>query len=174
MKPVVIYSSKTGNTEKVAMAVQSALPEGTPLVAASDFEGEADYDLIFVGYWVDRGTADGASRAAMAKISGKMVATFSTLGEYPDSQHAKDSVANGISCLGEGCTVLGTFICHGAVSPEVQEWMKQFPEGHPNAATPERLERWEIASTHPDSADLENAAAFAREVIEKAQGLVAS
>jgi flavodoxin len=173
VKPVVIYSSRTGNTKKVAEAVLSGLPEGTPMTAAKDIQQVAEYDVVFMGYWVDKGTADTTAQEAMAKISGKMVAIFSTSGAYPDSQHARDSLANGASCFGEDCIVLGAFICQGAIDPELIEQAKQRPADHSHALSPERIQRWRDASTHPDDTDLENAVAFSREIVEKAEKLTA-
>ena len=172
MKPVVIYSSRTGNTKKVAEAVLSGLPDGTPMIAAEDIRQVAEYDLVFMGYWVDKGTADITAQEAMAKISGKMVAIFSTSGAYPDSRPAKDSLANGASCFGEECTVLGAFICQGAVDPQLIDRAKQRPADHHHALTPERIQRWKDASTHPDGTDLDKAVAFSREVLEKAEDLI--
>ena len=174
MRPVVIYSSRTGNTKKVAEAVLSGLPDGTPMIAAEDIQEVAEYDLIFMGYWVDKGTADITAQQTMAKISGKSVAIFATSGAYPDSRHAKDSLAEGASCFGEDCTVLGAFICQGAVDPQLIERAKERPADHHHALTPERIQRWQDASTHPDNMDLENAKAFSRAILEKVESLTAA
>ena len=45
--------------------------------------------------------------------------------------------------------------------------MKKFPTGHPHAVTPERLARWEAASTHPDENDLKKAEEFFSNLINK-------
>lgn len=173
MKAIVIYSSKTGNTKRVAEAILSALPKGTPLITTRDVQRVADYDLVFMGYWVDKGTADTAAQEAMAKITGKMVAIFSTCGVYPDSQHAKDSLVKGASCFGDHCSVLGTFICQGAIDPKLMEQFKQLPPNHVHAATPERIQRWKDAATHPDDTDLDNAVAFAGDILVKAEKMIA-
>ena len=172
MKPVVIYSSRTGNTKKVAEAVLSGLPKGTPMIPVEDIQQVAEYDLVFMGYWVDKGTADITAQEAMAKISGKMVAIFATSGAYPDSRHAKDSLANGASCFGEDCTVLGAFICQGAVDPQLIERARRRPADHHHALTPERVQRWKDASTHPDDTDLDKARAFSREVLQKSEDFI--
>ena len=172
MKAVVIYSSNTGNTKQVAEAVLSVLPDGTPMIAAENLQGVAEYDLVFMGYWVDKGTADITAREAMAKISGKMVAIFATAGAYPDSRHARESLERGASCFGEGCTVLGTFICQGAVDPQLIERARLRPPDHHHALSPERVKRWNDASTHPDETDLDEAVAFSRDILEKAENLI--
>jgi len=153
MKTLLIYSSKTGNTKKVAEAIGEAL-EVIP-VPVEENPNPADYDLIVAGYWVDRGTADGKMKSYLAKISGKKVALFATLGAEPDSEHADKCLDNGAALLGEGSEVVGRFICQGKVSEEMVDMMKKmFPAGHPHAMTPERLARIDKAASHPNAADL--------------------
>ena len=45
--------------------------------------------------------------------------------------------------------------------------MKKFPAGHPHAVTPERLARWEAASTHPDENDFKKAEEFFSDLLNK-------
>ena len=54
MKSIILYSSLTGNTKRVAEAMASVMPEGTPCVPVKEApENLADYDNVFVGFWVD-------------------------------------------------------------------------------------------------------------------------
>lgn len=59
MKTLVIYSSLTGNTKKVARAVAEVLPECTMLPVEEAPSRVDGYDLVAVGYWVDKGMPDG-------------------------------------------------------------------------------------------------------------------
>ena len=91
----------------------------------------ADYDCVFVGFWVDRGTADKATADLLPKLRNKHVALFATLGANPKSPHAAESLDKAAELLPEGKTPVGKFICQGAVDPKVIEMMyKQFPKGH--------------------------------------------
>lgn len=166
MKTLIVYSSKTGNTKKVAEAILSVMPAGTeifPLESAPDPDG---YDRIAVGFWVDRGTANAEMQPYLRKIREKKVGIFFTLGAFPDSEHAKQSCDAAIALLGDGCEVSARFWCQGAIDPKLTEWMSKLPPEHPHAPNPERLRRWEEASKHPDVADLDAAKdafrAFAR------------
>lgn len=153
MKTLLIYSSKTGNTKKVAEAIGEAL-QVTPVPVEENPSPDA-FELIVAGYWVDRGTADRKMKAYLGKISGKKVALFATLGAEPDSDHAAKCLENGAALLGAGSEVVGKFICQGKVAPEMVDMMKKmFPAGHPHAMTPERLARIERAASHPDKEDL--------------------
>lgn len=165
MKIAVIYSSKTGNTKKIADAVLEGAGADAQLFSAKDsFESE-NYDLIFIGYWVDKGSPNQEAAEFMATVSNKRVALFATLGAYPDSQHAKDSLEQGKTCLGENCKVANSFICQGAIDPKLLDWMRTLPNDHPHSPDKNRIKRWEDASTHPDNKDLKNAKEFAENVL---------
>ena len=105
----------------VAEAIASALPEGTPCRNIRKMnESLSDYDCVFMGFWVDKGTADDASRKVLENLH----------------------------------------------NPQLIEAMyKRFPADNPHGRNPESEARHKEASTHPDAADLENAAAFARNVM---------
>ncbi len=90
---------------------------------------------------------------------------FATLGAYPESEHARQSLENAAAFLDPGNTLAGTFICQGKVDPRLIEKFKSFPEGHPHTITPEKLKRYEIAGKRPDAADLANAAETFRRLV---------
>lgn len=165
MKSLIVYSSKTGNTKRVAEAVLSVLPEGTEIYPVENAPDPDAYDFVAVGYWVDKGTANAEMAAYLPKVRGKKVGVFFTLGAFPDSPHAQDSFKNGVSLLGEGCEVIAKFWCQGAIDPKLTEWMSRLPANHPHAPNPERIRRWQEASKHPDAADLEAAKAAFRGIL---------
>ena len=56
-KKIVIYSSLTGNTAKVANAIASEI--SCESVSFKDFKGDlGEFDFIGVGFFVDKGGAD--------------------------------------------------------------------------------------------------------------------
>lgn len=162
MKIGVIYSSKTGNTKKVADAISAELPADTAIHHVSEKPNPDQFDFIFMGYWVDKGTADQEAINYMQTVSGKKVAQFVTLGAYPDSDHARQSLAKGAACFGEDCEVIDNYICQGAIDPKLIEWMKQLGPDHPHAPDEARIKRWKDASTRPNQDDLKKAGEFAR------------
>lgn len=156
-KILITYSTKTGNTKKVAEAI-SGLNTNIDLKDISDVIN-LDYDLIVVGTWIDKGTADAKALKFIESLNSKKVAFFFTLGAYPDSQHATDCAKN-ITELFEknNNTVVGHYHCQGAIDPQLIEFMKKsFGADHPHGPNPERIKRWNDASTHPDENDLINA-----------------
>ena len=160
MKTLIVYSSLTGNTEKVAKAIYEIFDEGSaglfPVEAAPS---AASYDFVAVGFWVDKGTADQKTQEYLKTIQGKEVALFATLGAYPDSEHAANSLKNAASLLDDSNQLAGTFICQGKVDPRLIEQFKNMPGNHPHQITPERLQRYAEAAKHPDDQDLQAAQA---------------
>ncbi len=165
MKVLVCVSSKTGNTLKVASAIQEALPDAE-LYKVENAPPSASYDLIFMGFWVDKGTADEKAQEYMATIGSKKVALFATLGAYPDSAHADDSLKNAAALLPD-CEIEGRYICQGAIDPKLIAWMEKLPSEHPHSPDEARRKRWADAASHPDAQDCQRAADWAVELYQR-------
>ncbi len=156
MKSMVVYSSRTGNTRKVAEAVLACLPEPRAIYPAKEAPDPADCDFLALGCWIDKGTADAESLAYFQRVKGRRVGVFITLGAYPDSEHALECVQRVREQL-EGNQVLGHFICQGAIDPQLVRWMEMLPESHPHYMDQARRDRIQEAAEHPDAQDLERA-----------------
>lgn len=167
MRVLIAYSSKTGNTRKLAEAVHLALPNADlcPMGSVPNLDL---YDVVFAGFWVDAGRANADAVKCLKRLSGKPTALFATLGAYPDSQHAEDSLKAAASVIPDGNVVDG-FICQGAIDPNMIEWMEQLPPDDENAPSESRRQLWKDASTHPDEDDLQAVSDWAVHVLEKMQ-----
>ena len=88
MKFLIVYSSRTGNTRQVAEALYAAAPDGSTISNVETAPAADGYDVIFVGYWMDRGTADEKSKAYLRTLTKKKVVLFETMGASPASEHA--------------------------------------------------------------------------------------
>ena len=167
MKILICYHSETGNTEKVARAMQEALAsEDVVLLPAAEVTQASlkDYDLVIVGSGVYGGTV-GASIKALVKKATELpprFAFFLTHGANPaTSQGAFDLVRKGIEKAGS--QVVGEFDCYGeSFAPyTMEERIALFaPEERESA-------RAKIEGTrgHPDDEDLANAQEFAKSLL---------
>lgn len=170
MKTLVLYSSKTGNTKMVAEAIASKLDDATlaAIENAPSPEDCAAYDMLAIGYWVDKGLPDAKALALIKSLNGCNIALFGTLGAYPDSDHAKDCMAKSEALLhedGRTNTCYGSFLCQGKVDPRILEMMQKMASAaHP--MTEERKARIEEAKKHPNEQDCLNAQAFMQGVFE--------
>ncbi len=166
MSLLVVYSSRTGNTRKIAEAAQEVLPDDVVLVPVAEAPAPNGHDAVAVGYWVDRGRPDPKALKYMESLNGAKVAAFGTLGADPNSPHAEDVLKHTEELL-QNNELLGQFLCQGKVDPAVVETMKRSGR-HP--MTPERMDNLREASKHPDNTDLKNARDFFRDVFEKISG----
>lgn len=165
MKSMIIYSSLTGNTKLVAEAIFTVLPRPAEIYPVELAPLADDYDFVVVGFWVDRGTADKKAQNYLQSLRNKKVGLFATLGAYPDSDHARESMVNAASLLDASNQLAGTFICQGKVDPKLIEKFKDLSPGHPHAMTPEREARHREAAKHPNDEDLKKAKLIFTEII---------
>jgi flavodoxin len=169
-KGLIVYSSKTGNTEKVARGVHKRLNlesqvELHPVESAPD---PSTASWLLVGYWVDKGDADAKALEYINRIKGKKVGLFGTLGAYPDSSHAADVKEQVGAHISRQNTLIGSFLCQGKIDSQLRKMFEKFPPDHPHAMTPERIKRHQDAESHPDDADLDAASLACREMLDKA------
>ncbi len=169
-KGLIVYSSRTGNTEKVARAIHAGLSDDADLFDVREAPEPGEYAWLLIGFWVNRGTADDDTLDYLARIEGKQVGFFATLGAYPDSKHAADVVERFGALISERNSLIESFVCQGRIDPKLTEKFKSFPPDHPHAMTPERIKRHQDAASHPDEADLRNATEACAKMIT---GLVA-
>lgn len=165
MKVLIAYSSKTGNTRKIAESIHAYQPEWTlqPL-AEADSQG---FDLIFLGGWIDKGTYNAETVAFAKQIKNKDVAFFFTIGAYPTSKYAFECVHNIISLLEEnGNRIINHFHAQGAIAPEMKKWMQGLAAGNPHGVDRYREIRWAHAENHPNREDLDAAQNFADQTIK--------
>lgn len=167
MKTLIVYSSLTGNTKKVAQAIWEVCGDRPALFSIEESPTPDDYDLVLVGFWVDRGAPDKKAQAYISSLQGKTVGLFATLGAYPDSEHAAQSMQAAVNLLADSNRLAGTFICQGKVDPKLVEQFQKLPVGHPHAMDPARIERLREAVKHPDEADLGRAKTVFAELYRK-------
>jgi flavodoxin len=171
MKILLTYSSLTGNTKKVADGIFDILIKDQtvyrPIKEACSLNLD-EFDVIFIGSWVDKGMPNQEAREFMQKIREKQVGIFMTLGAYPDSEHAKTSLQSAVDILEENNnTIICKFICQGKISEKLIEFFKTLPSDHPHAITEEKLKRYEIAAKHPDEEDIKRAQEIFLEGLKK-------
>ena len=166
MKVLIAYSSRTGNTKKIAEALYEAAPEGTVLVNVDDHPNPNDFDVIFVGYWVDRGLPDVKTQIFLRTLAKKKIILFQTLGANPTSEHAYTVFANAGTYLSEGNQVVGVFATQGAIDPALIEMMKKLPAGNAHRS-PQMEATIQESSLHPNEDDLIRARAYMSSMVAK-------
>ena len=116
MKYSIVYTSKSGNTEKLALAIKEAANgECLQCVKANEADSSKvnDSDIVFVGAGSYKGTCDEAAGKFMETLKNKKVFLFMTVG-YGDNQAYYDKMLNPAKTfIDSSNTIIGTYACQG-------------------------------------------------------------
>lgn len=154
MRAVVIVSSKTGNTYKIARFVQKGFGYDCSLKRIEEQANLSAYDIVMLGFWLDSGHVDHDSLALLRSLNFKKVGIFGTLGGDPKSKAAAEVMQSAVDALNEGSRsnlLLGTFLVQGRVSSRVLNMLhEKFPHLKQDK---KHLQRIAEASAHPNAYD---------------------
>ena len=128
MSYAIVYSSRTGNTELLARAIQSALPAEDCLYFGGPDAAALAADRLYVGFWTDKGSCDEALAAFLATVEHKEVFLFGTAG-------------------------FGSQPAYFQAVRRRYEAMLAAPDHAPNLEA--MIENFDHALSHPDTADLD-------------------
>ena len=144
MKALVVYSTKTKNTLKLAEALYDTLRYRKELKSIDDKPDPDDYEFIAVGFWVKDGKPDPATMEFLPKIrDGQEVFLFATHASARDSEPIRNAMKIAKELANKG-RIIGIFGCQGEISPEMMEkitaqdtkpaWFADAPaaKGHPD------------------------------------------
>lgn len=169
MKSIIVYSSLTGNTKKLAEAIHEKYPK-FDIRSIDECADISEYDLIFLGYWVNRGTADEACLNVLNNSQSNKIATFGTSGQYPDSD-ASIKYCNRVKALVQDKNeYMGGFICQGKIEESRTEKRKRIPQGQSHYLTEEGLRRHLESRKHPDEEDINRLLLWVEDVLEVYNG----
>ncbi|MBI9083402.1 MAG: flavodoxin family protein [Desulfobacterales bacterium] len=148
MKTLVIYSSQTSNTKKLAEAVVETLGEDCTLVPVAQAPDPVGYDLVALGFWLQAGKPDPKASAYLEKVGATRLFLFATHGAASESAHAQHAMAHAAS-LAPSAEILGRFSCQGEVNPKVLEKVRA------KNPPPPWIDDAVTAVGHPDTDDLD-------------------
>ena len=104
MEYLVVYSSRTGNTEKLAMEIFVALPgKSKDVQKVEEYRGEAE--TYFVGFWNHKGICSEDILNFLEGLHGKRVALFGTCGMGQDRQYWRTTGIWGHFCVQGRCRI---------------------------------------------------------------------
>lgn len=182
MKYSIMYSSATGNTEKLAEVIRETLPAEECVYYGAPDAAALAADLIFVGFWTDKGSCDEklqAFLAEMKEMKRKKIALFGTAG-FGREQSYFDAILERIKGklpAGEGrgekntgAVYLGGFMCQGRMQSSVRARYEAMQAADPADTKAKMLiDNFDAALSHPDKEDLERAKAWAKKMRNAAQ-----
>lgn len=150
MKNAIVFSSTTGNTERLANAIKEKLSDVAYFGKPSDEALEAD--VLYVGSWAIGYSCTEDIKEFLSKLNGKKVFLFVTAG-YGSTDEFYAPIMEAVkSNLNDSNEIIGEFICQGKVSAPKRTAMEQ---GNPEkyAGMKPELDK---AESHPDAQDLTN------------------
>lgn len=169
MEYLVVYSSRTGNTEKLAMEIFEALPgKSKDVQRVEEHRGEAD--TYFVGFWNHKGICSEDILNFLEGLHGKRVALFGTCGMGQDRQYCRQVARRVEALIPEDNRYLGAFLCSGKVSHQALERLRSMEGEQGRFWLREMTQAYQEAMLHPDERDLRNARAFVQEIVCEREG----
>ena len=147
MKSIIVYSSQTGNTRKLAETIKDVLADSSQIYHIEDAPDPSEFDEIYLGFWLMAGKPDPKAQAYLQKVKTQKLFLFATHGAASQSAHAKNAI-EAAKKLAPEADIIGTFNCPGEVNPSVLEKVRSKPE------PPVWLDDAPDAEGHPDEADL--------------------
>ena len=152
----IIFSSLTGNTKKLADTIRAVLPSEDCDYFGAPETAELHSEMLYVGFWTDKGNADSAVLQLLSKLRGKKIFLFGTAGFGGSEDYFKKILANAESALDGSNTVAGEFMCQGKMPQTVRErYMSMKAQPNPPANLDMLIENFDRALSHPDAEDLE-------------------
>lgn len=163
MKQLVMYSSQTGNTKLIAEIIHAELPADKDIVAEGvQFDPDA-YDVLYIGYHIEKGTCSDAVKQLLSQLHHKKVALFGTMGSPSNGEYGQQLSHDIAAMLPEDNTLLGEFICQGKIAPSFKaRYMVQLQQDPNNEQIMKQLDTYEQSQSHPDENDQKQAKAFAQ------------
>lgn len=164
LKYKVVYSSRTGNTEMLATAIYSELPEKEKDIEELTEDTAADDAQIYlVGFWTDKGNCQQETKDFLKKLKGKKVLLFGTCG-FGQSQEYYDQIEERVKKFLPGeCTYLGCFLCQGKMPMTVREKYQQMLQDEKKKSMAENMiKNFDRALLHPNEEDFRRAVEFVR------------
>ena len=151
----ILYSSMTGNTKLLADTIRAALPEEKCDYFGACDGAEAKSDLLYVGFWTDKGNADAAALSLLAKLKNKKLFLFGTAGFGVSEAYFRKVLDRVCQSIDASNTIVGEYMCQGKMPQSVRERyvkMKELTNAHANLDM--LIDNFDSALSHPDEKDI--------------------
>jgi len=174
MRVLICYSSKTGNTRKLATAIESITPYACDIAEISPaiFSEISNYDLILIGYWVEGSKADKNTLEFLKQVENKRIALFGTCGTDPEHPYVKSILKRTEEELSNTNELMGHIICRGEIAVEVIDNFEQLVKLQPENQSLKTLlsqfkSQYPGSIGHPNEEDLKKVRQLFSDIFEK-------
>ena len=136
--------------------------------AASTLATQAsDADVVFVGFWCDKGSCSPAVQHFLQGLAGKRVFLFGTCGFGESDEYFAQILDRVRTYLPADAQYIGGAMCQGKMGMGVKRRYEGMLEKDPeNAQARMLIDNWNKAQSHPNEDDVSRIAAAAKEALE--------
>ena len=120
MRYSIVYSSNTGNTRRLAEEIEKQLPAGELVYCGALDAAALQAEVLFVGFWTDKGSCDEKVAELLKQADGKTVYLFGTAGFGQSQQYFDQILARVRENLPAGAVYGGSFMCQGRMPQAVR------------------------------------------------------
>lgn len=166
MKYAVVYETGTGNTKMLSECIRDCLPQAELIYFGPPDDRAMCADLLFVGFWTNKGTCCFEIEQFLNKLMNKKVFLFGTAGFGASELYFKKIAERAEQNLPPSNILLGWYLCQGKMPIAVRERYEAMAKTDPHKAKP-MLDNFDKALTHPDSLDLKNLQKEVRNILNK-------
>lgn len=173
MKSLVLYSSLSGNTKKIASTIYEAIEGEKEIIDMDEYINNnsidyENYDMLFLGYWVDKGICDKNSKLLFENMHNKRIALFGTMGASTKGSYGLNIINKVKDIFSKDNEIVDSFICQGKIADELKQKYEEMIKLHPeNEHIREQLSNHEESQSHPDEKEISEAFKFAKDIIIK-------
>lgn len=156
MSYAIVVSSRTGNTKKLADIILDTLKEKEVLYCGEISEEAKKADVLFIGFWTDKGTCDEPMQNFLHGLKGKQIFLFGTAGFGQSQEYFHQILERVKKEIPEGNEIIGSYMCQGKMPMAVRERYVQLQKEDTNNKRYEMLiKNFDEALSHPDQMDFE-------------------
>lgn len=136
--------------------------------AASTIATQAsEADVVFVGFWCDKGSCSPAVQHFLQGLAGKRVFLFGTCGFGESDEYFAQILERVRAYLPVDTQFIGGAMCQGKMGMGVKRRYEGMLEKDPeNAQARMLIDNWNKAQSHPNEDDFSRIAAAAKEALE--------
>lgn len=165
----VVFSSQTGNTEKIATAIYNAIPNSSKdIIPVNDSLDDTFAQNYFIGFNANNGSCTDDISSFLSKIHNKKVALFGTYSGIDLADNYNDIIQHILEKLPSDNIFLGSFLCQAKLTPaERTQYENFFKTRSDKSEYFTMVNALNNLMLHPDINDEYKAQNFAENVVKK-------
>lgn len=155
----IISSKLNGNTGLLTDEIYNFLKEDQCLFKGlvKDYNDNFNEDIVFVGFWTNRGMCDNDTLKLLNEIKNKKIFLFGSCGFGSSEKYFNGIIEKTKEIIDKSNEVIGTFICQGKMDLIVRKKYEMMLEKNSEDKKAKMLiENFDNALSHPDNQDISN------------------